>query len=211
MVNNLLANQINNFDLYQELINRVTNKSIDISINSKGTARIFLYMLCKMNKNFNLEEVYLFYIGCLLHDIGKTKISSKVLNKREKLNQEEIFIMKEHPKFGIEICKEILQYIPEEIYNIILYHHEKIDGSGYYGKKENEIPYYVQLASIADSYDGMRHNRPYRSSFTHDEIMKTLNNDAKYGKYNPEYVELLDDWNLEKETFKAGLNLITNI
>jgi putative nucleotidyltransferase with HDIG domain len=100
--------------------------------------------------------------GILLHDVGKTKISTDILNKKGKLTKEEFEIIKKHPEYGAEILDETgTGYKEERI--VTLQHHENDDGSGYpYGLKKDEIHPCGKVSRIIDVYDALTTNRSYK-------------------------------------------------
>lgn len=106
------------------------------------------------------EQQAVYYMG-LLHDIGKIGISDAIINKTEKLTDEEYRIIKMHPVIGEEILRNI-----SEMPDIIIgakYHHEKYDGSGYPdGIAGDDIPLPARIIGIADAYDAMASKRSYR-------------------------------------------------
>ncbi len=102
--------------------------------------------------------------GILLHDIGKTKINTDILNKKGKLTEEEFDIVKEHPELGVEVLKETGYEFEEELI-IALQHHENDDGSGYpYGLKKDEIHPCGKIARIIDVYDALTTKRSYKDA-----------------------------------------------
>jgi putative nucleotidyltransferase with HDIG domain len=114
-------------------------------------------------KDLGLKENDLkhFCTGILLHDIGKTKISTDIINKKGKLTKEEFAKIKEHPEEGVEILKETGIDLKDE-YTITLQHHENYDGSGYpHGLKKEEIQTCGKIARIIDVYDALTANRSY--------------------------------------------------
>jgi len=114
-------------------------------------------------KNLGLtgEDLDAIHHGSLLHDIGKIGVYDRILLKPQALNAEEFEIMKSHPQFGVEILghiKILQKHLP-----IILHHHERQDGSGYpLGLKGDEIPLGARIVQVADTWDAMRSDRPYR-------------------------------------------------
>ncbi|MDD4363939.1 MAG: PAS domain S-box protein [Atribacterota bacterium] len=109
-------------------------------------------------KNEMIEAIR---ISSLIHDIGKISIPSEILNKPSKLNEIEYNLVKNHPQLGYEILKDISFTYP--IAEIVLQHHEKIDGSGYpRGLKEEEIMIEARIICVADVYEAMASHRPYR-------------------------------------------------
>ena len=104
-------------------------------------------------------------IGALLHDIGKIKISRKILNKREDLTSEELRQIRRHPTEGFNILRRF-QDIPLLSANIVLQHHERLDGGGYpYRLSGDEIHEYARIVMIADVFDAMTSHRPYRAAY----------------------------------------------
>jgi len=103
-------------------------------------------------------------IGALLHDIGKSKISDRILNKRSALNSIEFEIMKKHPKWGVELLAGTDE-IPAAAFYPILQHHERGDRSGYpSGLSLDEMHVYSRLVAIADSFDAMTTERVYQKA-----------------------------------------------
>ncbi len=102
----------------------------------------------------------------LLHDIGKIKIDSELLNKKERLTDEEFETIKRHSTLGYEILKDS-PYVGTDIKNAVLMHHERMDGSGYpLGVRGKEIGEYAKIVAIADVYDAMTSDRPYKKRVT---------------------------------------------
>ncbi|MDP4984406.1 HD domain-containing phosphohydrolase [Pseudoalteromonas tunicata] len=103
------------------------------------------------------------YVGALIHDIGKMIIPSAILNKPGTLSNEELALLKTHPGNGEEIFKETL--FPWPIKEMISQHHERIDGSGYpSGLTEHEICLEARIIAVADTFDAMANDRPYRKA-----------------------------------------------
>lgn len=113
-------------------------------------------------------------VGALLHDIGKTKIPTDILNKTGKLTEAEFSIMKQHSTMGFEITEK-LDYISDRAKRVILEHHERIDGSGYpkglIGKK---ISKFAKIAAISDVYDAIVSDRVYRKGVSGNEAYEFI-------------------------------------
>ena len=110
-----------------------------------------------------------------LHDVGKIGIPDRVLFKPGRLDDEELRIMRTHPRRGHDILASIGDEHISKIATIVLYHHEAVDGSGYpEGLKEESIPILSRIVSVADSYDAMATVRPYHKPRTHTEVMNVL-------------------------------------
>jgi HD-GYP domain-containing protein (c-di-GMP phosphodiesterase class II) len=106
------------------------------------------------------EEHYEYGLGAMLHDIGKTRIPLKVLNKRGALTQEERSLVETHSVQGVALCAGL--DISQRTFNCILFHHERMDGTGYpSGIGGMDIPLAVKCITIADVFDALTSNRPY--------------------------------------------------
>ena len=109
----------------------------------------------------------------ILHDIGKIGISDAILNKVQKLTDEEWEIIKSHPQKAIEIL-EPLKFLTTEK-NVILRHHERCDGAGYpEGRKESDIGREATIVAIADAFDAMNSRRAYREPLPKEKIISEL-------------------------------------
>jgi putative nucleotidyltransferase with HDIG domain len=126
------------------------------SVNVAAVGTLFAKEL-----DFGDEDLKHFCSGILLHDIGKTRISTDILNKKGKLTKEEYEKIKKHPEMGVEILKETGNGFTDE-YIITLQHHENYDGTGYpRGLKKDEIHRCGKIARIIDVYDALTTNRSY--------------------------------------------------
>jgi len=113
------------------------------------------------------------YIAALLHDIGKIGISDAVLNKQGRLSHEEMQQMQKHPVFGVEILKNLSEL--QDSLDGIKYHHERYDGNGYPFKlKGEDIPMISAIISVADAYDAMTTDRPYRPALSRQEAISEI-------------------------------------
>lgn len=109
----------------------------------------------------------------ILHDIGKIGISDAILHKPDKLNDEEWAVIKKHPHRALEIL-EPLKFLTKEK-EAICHHHERFDGKGYPdGLKGEEIPLEARILSVADSFDAMNSERPYRKPLPEDVVISEL-------------------------------------
>jgi len=112
-------------------------------------------------------------IAALFHDVGKIGIPDQVLNKPGKLTAEEFNQIKEHPSIGVDILKTI-EFL-DKTFPMILHHHEKYDGSGYpSGISGESIPFESRIICVADSYDAMTSDRPYRKGLSHDVAVNEI-------------------------------------
>lgn len=126
--------------------------------------------------------------GAFLHDIGKIEIDRYVLNKSTSLTEEEWNIIKNHPQWGAEIVhnnQELEQVIP-----LILYHHERYDGKGYpYGLAKETIPFGCRVLHVANAFDFMTVEKPYRKAMSFQEAISELESNC-YTQFDPQIVDV---------------------
>lgn len=140
-----------------------------------GRSRRVTSYSVKMAQALNLSEsnVGKIELAGLLHDIGMIGISDDILMKTEKLTQEEYDAIKEHVSFSIKILEDIKQL--NDVIEIIKFHHEHYDGSGYpYGKKGEEIPIGSRILAVADAFDSMVTPKIYRQQITPREALNRI-------------------------------------
>lgn len=120
------------------------------------------------------KEVQEIGISGLLHDVGKSQIPNEILNKAGRLTEEEFALMKQHSLFGFKILKE-KDSISQAISLGVLQHHEKINGQGYpLGLKADQISSYAKVLSIADVYDALVTERPYKKAFSQNDAIEII-------------------------------------
>jgi len=123
----------------------------------------------------------------LLHDIGKIAIPDSVLNKRERLTEEEWEPVKAHPELGVEILKHVIDLV--NCLPAVLHHHEHYDGTGYpTGLRGEDIPLEARILAIADSFDAITSMRPYRKQLTPQQALDELKNCAGT-QFDPKLVD----------------------
>ena len=132
-------------------------------------------------------EVKALVAGALLHDIGKLAVPEYILNKPGKLTEAEFAKMKIHPTVGGDILRRV--NFPYPVEDIVRYHHEKWDGSGYpRGLRQEAIPLVARIISVVDFYDATRCDRPYRKGMKREESLALLQNMAG-SAFDPRVVE----------------------
>jgi len=113
-------------------------------------------------------------LGGSLHDIGKSQLDPKLINKPEELTESEYDLIKTHVNRGVELLKDNHE-LPEEVLSIVSQHHEKLSGKGYpNGLKGDEISLYGQISSIVDIYDALTTDRPYRKALSPFDALKII-------------------------------------
>lgn len=142
---------------------------------TKGhTQRVTLYSTAMAREmSLSSAEIQIMRDGAMLHDIGKIGVADAILNKEGTLSDSEFNIIKKHPIIGEKIIKPI-KFL-ERTLPIIRHHHERMDGRGWPdGLSGARIPLLVRICTIADAYDAMSSDRPYRETMNIDEIRRQL-------------------------------------
>ena len=135
------------------------------------------------------EEIENIYFIALLHDVGKIGVPDWIINKKERLTEEEEAIMAKHPSIGEEILKQITE--SPDLAIGAAYHHERYDGNGYpYGLKGEEIPEIARLIAVADSYDAMASKRSYRDVLPQKVVREEIINGTGT-QFDPTYAKLM--------------------
>jgi putative nucleotidyltransferase with HDIG domain len=155
--------------------------------HSDRVAKISVILAQELNlSNRDIENIE--YVA-LLHDIGKIGIEDRILSKEEKLTTQEYKKIQEHPVVGAKIIEPI-DFI-KNAYISIYHHHERYNGNGYPdGLKEKNIPIYARIIGVADAYDAMSSDRPYRKKFSKEKILKEFT-DQSGKQFDPQIVNAL--------------------
>lgn len=123
-------------------------------------------------------------LGAILHDIGLSEISSSIIRKKSALADEEFALVRQHPTEALA-CIENAESLPQASRDVIRWHHERIDGSGYPdGLAGDDIPHHVRIVALADAYDAMASDRIYRKGMQPSEALQELYREGSetYGK-----------------------------
>jgi len=146
-----------------------------------------------MGRNLDLEEgeVERIRVAALLHDVGKVAVPEDILEKPSALTTTEWRTVVQHPRIGQVILEQAAAL--KEAVPIILHHHERYSGHGYpFGLRGNDIPLGARIVAIADAYDAMTHDRPYKRAISHDDAVAELRRHAGT-QFDPELVTLFCD------------------
>ncbi|MHC1712894.1 MAG: HD-GYP domain-containing protein [Solidesulfovibrio sp.] len=160
-----------NIGTLESLGNAVAKRDSD---TNEHNYRVTLYSIA-LAKQLGLEKAVLRELvkGAFLHDVGKIAISDNILLKPGKLTEEEFFVMKTHVTHGVEILRDY-QWLREAV-QVVEYHHEKFDGSGYSkGLKGRDIPETARIFSIVDVFDALTSKRPYKEAFSYEKSVAIL-------------------------------------
>ena len=171
-----LANTVEAKDIYtQGHVKRVSDLAITIGM-SMGRSE---------------TELEALRIGGALHDIGKIGVPQEILNKPDGLSKEEWQAMRKHPEYGYNICLPLKRNLKQAL-DIIRHHHEKMDGSGYPdGLKGNEISIPARIMAVADIFDALTTDRPYRKAMVREKALSILREEAGKGKLDDAVVSCL--------------------
>jgi putative nucleotidyltransferase with HDIG domain len=176
----------NYYDTVKALINAIEAKD---SYTSGHAARVGEYAVAIATEmNMSLRQVDRIRNAALLHDIGKIGINDNILNKEEKLSDLEFEVIKRHPSIGYDIISDI--GFLSDVMSIVRNHHERWDGKGYPdGLKGEEISLETCVLTIADSFDAMTTDRPYRKALTVEEALDEIRKNSGT-QFNPDIVEI---------------------
>ena len=138
--------------------------------------------------NIEGEELEHIRRGALLHDIGKMGISDEILNKKASLTDKEKLLVERHPLHAYVLLKDI-PFLAKAM-DIPVYHHERWDGTGYpYHISGTEIPLAARIFAIADNWDALTSDRPYRKAWPEDKVILYIQNQSGQ-KFDPELVKM---------------------
>ena len=187
-MDNLIEQRKRDKELTREIIEAFA-KVVDLKDNyTQGHSfRVAKYteMLAK-ELGFDDETVEKYHNIALMHDIGKVGIPDSVLNKPGKLTEEEYELIKSHTVRGYDVLKNIS--IMPEIATGAQFHHERPDGKGYLHLKEGEIPRVAQIIAVADCFDAMYSNRPYRPRMNFEKAVSIIK-EASGTQLEPDVVD----------------------
>ncbi len=181
------------FKLYIEMRNstiQALNKTVEAKDPyTSGHANRVEKFAVELAEAYHLpfESVQNIKTASILHDIGKIGINDSILNKATRLSQEEFHEIMRHPSIGADIISKV-DFL-KDITTIVKHHHERFDGKGYPdGLHGDEIPIEAAILTIADSYDAMTSDRPYRKALTQEEAFEELKRNAGT-QFHPQLVE----------------------
>ncbi|SDF01877.1 HDIG domain-containing protein [Thermoanaerobacter thermohydrosulfuricus] len=136
--------------------------------------------------NISHSDIIELLLAAQLHDIGKLWIPRQILDKPEKLNEEEMKIVKKHVFYGYEYIKS--KKMSNNIAEAVLYHHERFDGQGYIGLKGREIPLFSRIVAVADAYDAITSNRSYRKALLPETALEEIKRNSGT-RFDPEIAD----------------------
>jgi putative two-component system response regulator len=134
--------------------------------------------LVSLAKGDSLVKARQIRIAAALHDIGKLKIPASLLDKPGKLTAREFDVMKTHTKIGAVMLSTLRGELGAITRTVCEFHHEKMDGTGYWGVRAGDLPDYVAIVSIADVYVACRSVRPYKAAWSERETLDYIKTQA---------------------------------
>ncbi len=167
----------------------------DIYTKGHSERVTILSLLLAVRLGLSTAELKLIHLGALLHDIGKVGVYDRVLNKSDALTQDEFSMMKQHPIIGDKIITPV--GLHKSVHEIILQHHEWVNGCGYpYGIAGEQISSFAKIVSIADAFDAMTSQRCYREDKSRLVAFKEIVS-AGNTQFDPDYAQIFYDNRVE--------------
>jgi len=142
---------------------------------------VFGIALAHRLNRYSQQEINTIGTGLMVHDLGKSLIERRVLNKRGALNRDEWAVMKEHPENGVRLLRDSAQ-VNEEALIIVRDHHEKLDGSGYpHGLRSAAVHPYARIAALVDIFDALTTRRPYKLAERSFPALRIMRDEMRNG------------------------------
>lgn len=127
----------------------------------------------------NQEELLFLGFGADIHDVGKIGVDQLILRQPSRLTEGQVVHMRAHVEIGYKIIEPL--HMPQIIKDVVLYHHERFDGTGYpTGKQGNAIPFAARVVCLADFWDAITSDRPYRPAMPFEKALFTVTENAQW-------------------------------
>ncbi len=190
------------FKITREMGEEVESKDTYTYGHCQRVAKYSILIAEELGLSENEKKAIL--IAAFLHDLGKVKIPRKILTKPKKLTPDEYLIIMKHPGWGVEMLESV--EFPWDVKTLILHHQERYDGKGYpEGLKGEEIPISARIIAIADFFDALTTDRPYRRALSVDEALSIMRRE-KGTFFEPELFNIFEP--LIKKRFVADGNKV---
>lgn len=172
-IDNIIEETINNIAVDSNIILSLLESSKDKSFIFQHTINsLVISMVIGKAMDYSDEKLKTLGKGAFFHDIGMLKVGDEILQKKNKLTEEEKTKIRNHINFGLELAGNNVE---KDVKDIIKYHHERMDGSGYpEGLKGEKIPEMARVVAIADIYAALTGDRNYRERYDHYDAMKIV-------------------------------------
>ncbi|OHD57599.1 MAG: hypothetical protein A2Y33_06055 [Spirochaetes bacterium GWF1_51_8] len=213
-VNEIVDGFINNISTSEgTVLNLMELKEYDDYTYTHSINVCLLSILFAKKLNYNEKGLKIIGTGALLHDIGKMMISKEILNKPLGLTREEFEIMKKHPVFGYEIIRSQSNF-GTLIQKVVLLHHEKHIGKGYpFGLRGEQIGEIAQIVSMADVFDAVTSERPYKPARPYWYALSQIKKDSGIAfapRLARAFVDDMPKYLTENEIFTKGCYVLLN-
>ena len=165
----------------KEILYQVFNMfSMDMYTYKHSVDVAILAMLIGKELGYNMKDIKLLGFGGILHDIGKSQIPVEVLNKKGKLTEDEWTLLQTHPEKGYELIKDVIT-LNGHVKQMVRYHHERNDGSGYpFALQNEELTEFIKIIIVADIFNAIASNRIYRTALTPEKIIEYIHQETVY-------------------------------
>ncbi len=174
--NNMYKNKIKTGKLMRKKTFELIIDTLNLRYYNEQNHNITVSEICRVlgeAMEFSKEQINTLCEAARFHDIGKIIIPPEILNKQDSLTSEEFELVQRHPETGYQILKSIEEYT--HLARYVLSHHEHWDGNGYPRKQKNsEIPIFSRIICIADAYEAMTNDRPYRKAMKKQDAIEEL-------------------------------------
>ena len=161
----------------------------------KAYARVLATELQNSNDKYKIDDEFIknLELASILHDIGKTQITDKILIKPAKLTDSEFEDIKTHTSLGYKMLEKINNTpFVKMAKEVVRFHHERYDGTGYPDKKSGEeIPLSARIIALCDVYDALRETRVYKENFSHEKIVEIIKGASKK-QFDPAIIEAFE-------------------
>ena len=167
-------------DSTNEYLLNITTHDYSTYVHSVNVGVLAISVAKRLYANSTGHDMHELGAAFFLHDLGKVNVDLNIINKPAALNEEELSKMRKHPEYGYEILTRTHQ-LTEECRTIVLQHHERNDGSGYpMGIEGDEIHPYGRICSLADVFDALNSDRPYRRGLGPYASLKIMKEEMIY-------------------------------
>jgi len=206
--NTALLNELRSIrtSVVDTLLQAIEARDIGCRNHSQRVVNYFMTTHKVLNQQSPLQDQDLEALryGVLLHDVGKLGVPDSILSKPGPLTDDEWSHVRRHPEFGHRLLQCLP--IPDDALPVVLYHHERYDGSGYpYGAKGDEIPQAARISAVVDAFDAMTSDRPYRKARPPESAIEEILR-CKGSHFDPEVADaFVSAWrgDIPKATFST--------
>ena len=181
-----------------EIFSRIVDKTSPYTASHSKNVAIVSSSLAKIY-GYNDEEIKMFYLAGLLHDLGKLAVPNEILTRPGKLTEKEFDLVKQHPYYSFRILEQIEGF--GTIATWVSQHHELLDARGYpFGLEIDKISLGARIITVADTFCALSEDRPYRKGLSLDQTLQTMSNMALENKIDTKLVSYIC----------SNANMITN-